>query len=221
MRANMTSARDEGASLAFFGANDLYWHVRLASSPLGLDRLVVCYKSAQLDPLAATDPQTATVRWRDAPLNQPEQSLLGEAYGGAITGVAPLTLAEGSAPFLGGSTLNSGSTLIGLIGGEYDRVYPNDAPANVQIIAASTVHCIHTSLCPASGIDTANSTIYTAPSGAIVFDAGTFQWSWGLSNISVAGTVQGETAVQRVTPGSYANPGFQRVTANIMTTLLR
>ena len=83
MRKNATAARDAGVSLAFFGANDMYWHVRLTSSPLGLDRVVVCYKSATLDPLAASDPGAVTVRWRDAPLNQPEAQLMGEEYGGA------------------------------------------------------------------------------------------------------------------------------------------
>lgn len=221
MRTMATAARDAGVSLAFFGANDVYWHVRLSSSQLGLDRVVVCYKDAHLDPQASTQPQTATVRWRDAPLNQPEQSLLGEAYGGAITGVAPLTLAAGSEPYLDGSSLSNGSTLTGLIGGEYDRLYPIDAPANVQILAASVVHCLPTSLCPASGVDIANATLYTAPSGALVFDAGTFQWSWGLSAISATETAQTENSAQFISPTGYANPGFARVTANIIAALLR
>src|SRR5262249_27113697 len=52
MRTHVTAAREVGISLAFFGANDVYWHVRLQASPLGLDRLVICYKDARLDPLA-------------------------------------------------------------------------------------------------------------------------------------------------------------------------
>ena len=49
--------------------------------------------------------------------------------------------------------------------------------------------------------DTANSTIYTAPSGAKVFAAGTIQWSYGLDNYG--GT-------------TFVNSGIQRVTANIL-----
>ncbi|HEX9038915.1 MAG TPA: N,N-dimethylformamidase beta subunit family domain-containing protein [Ktedonobacterales bacterium] len=221
MRQSVTAARDAGVSLAFFGANDVYWHVRLASSQLGLNRVVVCYKDAKLDPLAPTQPLAATVRWRDAPLNQPEQSLLGEAYGGAISGAAPLTLGDASGPYLNGSSLKSGSSLNGLIGGEYDRLYPNNAPANVQIIAASTVHCIPTSLCPTSGVDTANATMYASASGAIVFDAGTFQWSWGLSPLGANETIQTENSAQFVAPGLYVNADFQRVTANIVSALMR
>jgi hypothetical protein len=220
MRKNVTAARDAGVSLAFFGANDVYWHVRLTSSPLGLDRVVVCYKSATLDPLAASDPSATTVRWRDAPLNQPEALLMGEEYGGEVAGVTSLTLSDGSAPYLKGSSLTPGSSLPGLIGGEYDRIYPAYAPANLRSIAASTLQCQHTSLCPASGVDTAYATIYTASSGASVFDAGAFQWSWGLSNIA-GGTVTGETTSSSLGPGNYVNPGFQRMTANIIDALLK
>jgi hypothetical protein len=49
--------------------------------------------------------------------------------------------------------------------------------------------------------DTANSALYTAPSGARVFAAGTIQWSWGLDNFG--GT-------------TFVDPGVQRVTANIL-----
>ena len=49
--------------------------------------------------------------------------------------------------------------------------------------------------------DTANSTIYSAPSGAKVFAAGTIQWSYGLDNYG--GT-------------TFVNSGIQQVTANIL-----
>jgi N,N-dimethylformamidase beta subunit-like protein len=220
MRANATAARDAGTSLAFIGANDVYWHVRLASSPLGLDRVVVCYKSAKLDPLSASDPAATTVRWRDAPLNQPEALLMGEQYGGGVAKVAALTLSDGSAPYLNGSSLTKGSSLPGLVAVEYDRIYPEYAPANLRVIAASTLQCVPYSLCPASGVDTAHATIYTAPSGALVFDAGTFRWSWGLNAVS-GGAIASETTTTTISPENYANPGFQRMTANIIDSMLR
>jgi hypothetical protein len=49
--------------------------------------------------------------------------------------------------------------------------------------------------------DTANSGIYTAPSGARVFNAGTIQWSYGLD--SYGGT-------------TFVNAGIQRMTANLL-----
>lgn len=219
MRANATAARDAGVSLAFFGANDVYWHVRLTSSPLGLDRVVVCYKSATLDPLAASNPSETTVRWRDAPLNQPEALLMGEQYSGGVNTAQPLTLSDGSVPYLNGTTLTKNSSLPGLIPGEYDSIYPDYAPANLRIIADSTVECVPSSLCPSSGTDIAHATMYTAPSGASVFDAGTFGWSWGLSRVE-GGATAGETNTTQISPGNYANPGFQRMTANIIASML-
>ncbi|MDE3231415.1 MAG: hypothetical protein KGO05_16170 [Chloroflexota bacterium] len=227
MRANATRARDAGVSLAFFGANDVYWHVRLKASPMGSDREVVCYKHGyyddgtrnSTDPLAASDPSAATVLWRDPPLNQPEWTLLGEPYRYAVQGFQPLTLDKGSAPYLAGTSLAVGASLSNLVGGEYDRADPTKSPAGLQIIASSVVHCA--SYCPHGAADTATASIYTAASGAQVFDAGTFQWSWGLSDISAKGYVQATNALAQITPVAQANSGFQRLTANILDAMMR
>jgi hypothetical protein len=53
--------------------------------------------------------------------------------------------------------------------------------------------------------DTANSTLYTAPSGARVFAAGTIQWGYGLDNYG--GT-------------QFVNAGVQRVTQNILANFI-
>lgn len=217
MRANLTAARDNGVSLAFFGANDGYWHIRLTSSPLGLDREVICYKHGYsddgtrdtTDPLAAMDPGAATVRWRDAPLNNPEDSLLGEMYHGIVKQNAPLVVANGATPFLNGTGLQPGSSLPGLVGTEYDSIVTDgSAPSNVIALTASPVHCASESLCPPTGFATANSTIYSAPSGARVFDAGTFFWARGLD----PGFYPSDT--------SFTNVGFQRFTTNLLSYLL-
>jgi hypothetical protein len=62
MRQALTAARDHGVSIASFGANNIYWHVRLANSPLGSDRVIICYKSATLDPLHTSNPREVTVQ---------------------------------------------------------------------------------------------------------------------------------------------------------------
>src|SRR5581483_12012745 len=53
---------------------------------------------------------------------------------------------------------------------------------------------------------TANGAIYTAPSGAIVFTAGTFYWSWKLD----------DNDYQR----HGADPRVQRMTANILNRMI-
>jgi hypothetical protein len=207
MRANVTKARDAGVSLVFFGGNQVYWQVRFQPSPLGVDRHVTCYRFTNLDPLAATNPQEATVRWRDPPLNQPEASLLGQQYAGILAHPAALQLAPGSAPFLAGTFLTPGSSFPNLVAGEYDRIVPGMEPVNLQIIASSPV--VRSEPGGANGTpDISNTTIYTAASGAKVFDAGTFGWAWGLSDIVIAGT-------------GYPDASFQQLTANILTYLLR
>ena len=219
MRNQVTFARDEGVSLAFFGGNAVYWHVRLQSSPLGPDREVICYKpgyyegSPEADPLSSVDPSEATVLWRDPPLNMPENALLGEMYGGYMNQLAPLVLDRGAQPFVSGSGLHVGSALPGLVGVEYDRIYHNGAtPSSLSILASSPLKCIPSSLCPSSGIDTAYATLYTAASGARVFDAGTFLWGWGLDN---------DTFYSSTSLRTYSNIGFQRFTANLLAYLLK
>jgi hypothetical protein len=212
LRQHLTAAREAGVSLAFFGANDGYWHVRLQHSPLGPARVEVCYREAHLDPLALADPAATTVRWRWPPLDQPENALLGEMYAGVLQSPAPLRLAAGASPFLRGTGLQVGSVLPGLVGPEYDRVFNNDrTPAGLVILATSPIQCSAVAELCSSSANLSNATVYTARSGARVFDAGTFQWSWGLDDMRFD---------RQVPPHAYSTPGFQQFTANILAYLL-
>ena len=70
------AARDAGVNLGFFSANTLYTQVRLEPSTTGTpNRVLVCYREAALDP--NPDPNLKTVNWREAPVNRPEQALVG------------------------------------------------------------------------------------------------------------------------------------------------
>jgi hypothetical protein len=80
MRDGAEAARDHGVNLAFFGANAAYRQIRFEPSPVGPDRHQVCYKSASEDPMRNTDPSLVSVNWRDAPLNRPEESMIGQQY---------------------------------------------------------------------------------------------------------------------------------------------
>jgi hypothetical protein len=76
------------------------------------------------------------------------------------------------------------------VGQEYDRFWPGDglSPPGTQILATSPVTPnlgretgAPGSPTPAEPVPAVhNATIYTAPSGATVFSAGTIQWSWAL-----------------------------------------
>lgn len=218
MRKNVTRARDAGVSLAFFGANDIYWHVRLQSSSLGADRVVVCYKDATLDPMAEQDPTEVTVRWRDPPLNQPEDAVLGAMYSGLTTQAAALVIADGATSFLNGTALHVGSTLPGLVAqdqhtSEVDSVTGDgDTPSTLKILASSPA-LVSPVEAGSNALATvrAASTLYTARSGARVFDAGTYWWSLGLDNFRLDASAPS---------GSYRSDGFERFTVNLLGYLL-
>jgi hypothetical protein len=209
MRQTFANERDSGTSLAFFGANDVYWRIRLASSALGADRIIICYRVATLDPVNTVDPQNDTVRWRDPAINQPEDALLGEQYAGIIKTFAPLVLTNGAAPFLGGTGLHVGESLPMLVGGEFDHIALPQSPS-ISLLADSPISCTVPAQCQPLSASTAS--LYTAPSGAHVFDAGSFNWTWGLD------TYYSDPYSKR--PASVTNSGFQQFTANLLSYMM-
>jgi hypothetical protein len=212
MRHNVTAARDAGVSLAFFAANNMYWQVRLQPSPLGLDREVICYKDATLDPFAISDPKETTVQWRAAPVDMPEREVIGEQYAAIVAPhTAPLVLGPGAKPFLEGTGLRPGSSLPGLIGGEVDSVGMPKVRRALTVLATSPVLC-DPGYCRPLGIGAAMAIMYTMPSGAHVFDAGTFFWAWGLDDDRMIAQVPVHTAL--------ASPGFGLFNAHLLAYLM-
>lgn len=215
MRKTAEQARDAGVSLAFWSANNMYWQTRLAPSPLGADRRVYCYRYASLDPLTDKQPALTTVQWRQPPANNPEQNLLGEMYAGITTMAStPLVLTPDAQFLLAGTGLQPGDQLPGLVGQEYDHVWSSfPVPATVTKLGNSQVSCTPgQDVCGSDGHAESDATLYTYTSGARVFAAGTFQWSWGLDDWG-AGTIYRHTS-------AYANAGFQKFNENLIAYLL-
>ncbi len=105
------------------------------------------------------------------------------------------------------------NALPGIVGYEFDArasttaslsSYASFEPAGVATVGHSFV--------PAGDGNATNvwhdATLYTTPSGATVFSAGTIQWSWGLDN----GYNSGFCSCGH----SYTNAATQRVTQNIL-----
>jgi len=173
MRDGAEAARDAGVNLAFFGANAAYRQIRFESSDLGDDRHQVCYKSASEDPLSAADPTLTTVNWRDAPINRPENQLIGNQYESNPVS-ADLLVTNPEAWIFEGTGLKGGDRLRGVVGGEYDRWYPGPGvPENVEVFAHSPLVCN-------GKASYGDMTYYTAPSGAGVFACGTQTWTTNL-----------------------------------------
>jgi hypothetical protein len=169
-RANVTAARDAGVNLAFLGANAMFRRVRLASTPLGDARLVICYKTSyQRDPLYGKDNALVTNDYREPPDPHPESAVTGVLYESNPVDAAYVVASPDSWLFRG-TGVRQGTRFPGLVGIEYDRVNPGSpVPRPIEIVAHSPLTC--------RGVNSyADSAYYTHPGGAGVFAAGTMRW---------------------------------------------
>lgn len=196
-RNALAKLRDAGGNLAFMGANSGYWRVRLDDSPIGANRVVTCYKSAELDPVK-NSPRT-TVRWRDQPDPVPENTVIGQLYD-AFPVNGPMHIDDPDYFLFKGTGVREGSQITGLIGPETDRYYlDKTAPKEVQLPAISPVIC--------RGKQTwSTMSYYAAPSGAGVVAMGTMGWSRSLPRPKkIAGIPQSTTAfAHQVTLNTFA-----------------
>ena len=174
------AARDHGVNIVFFAASPVLRHVRMASSPLGPDRVEIDYRDSALDPLdgKGSPRQVTGNTWSSPPANWPETDFVGEAYAGFLepgryTG---LVVAAASAWIFRGTGLHNGSVIPGVIASDVDHFYAGmPFPANVQVFSHSPVNASlgQTDL----GAFYSDMTYYTDPkSGAGVLDTGTNNW---------------------------------------------
>lgn len=208
-RDHVQAALARGVNLAFLSGDAVYWQVRYETSEAGVpDRTLVCYRGPA-DPLWGTDPALATVRWQDPPVAQPENALTGTIYGGQLNPfVQDWVVLNTDSWLFEGTGLRPGDHVAGLVGKEYDHSASNAAaPPGLTVLSRSPV--VNR---PYPGTDYAESTLYTAPSGATVFSAGTITWSWGLDDASFPIGALHSTPV---------SPAIQRLTANLLDSLGR
>ncbi|HEX7949047.1 MAG TPA: N,N-dimethylformamidase beta subunit family domain-containing protein [Candidatus Limnocylindrales bacterium] len=183
MRTALEAAVASGVNVLFLSANEVYWQVRLEPSPLGPGRRMTCYKSRLLDPLASSQPELTTCRWRERPVDDPEAPLVGQMYGHIVRRPGDWVAAQTDHWLYEGTGLRDGDHLVNLVGQEYDSYFPELANPGTVILARSPIDAViergqQVGRYASPAIH--NSTMYTASSGATVFAAGTFQWSWAL-----------------------------------------
>jgi hypothetical protein len=173
MRDGASQALDRGVNFAFLGANACYRQIRLAASPLGADRRVVCYKDSDEDPMTAHDPALATgFCWATDPVPWYESNLIGvmyQAYMPEGAPFAPFVVADASSFAFAGTGLRDGEAIPGLVGSEFDAYAPRAAPAGVRILAHSPVTSI-------AGPGYSDASWYTKPGAGGVFATGTASW---------------------------------------------
>lgn len=168
MRKAADQARDSGVNIAFLGANEVNRHIRFDATPLGQDRLVICYKSDS-DPIRATDPAEVTVDWREGVKPWPESEITGVLYECNPVS-APYVVYDDTSWLLAGTGVRRGQAFPGMVGPEYDRINPSvKFPRPIDVLSDSPLICGNFS-------SHANSSYYTVKSGAGVFTAGTMRW---------------------------------------------
>jgi hypothetical protein len=139
MRRNVTTIRDQGVHLGFFGANNCYWQIRMEPSPVTGQprRTIVCYRDRQKDPLFGVDNARVTELWRSDIVNQPEEQLIGVQYDFFPVN-ADLVVSNANHFIFEGTGLGNGDHLPGLLGYEADRTF-GGGPANLIRLCSSPI----------------------------------------------------------------------------------
>ena len=233
-RANVEAARASGVNLAFFSGNEVFWKTRWESSIDGSNtpyRTLVTYKethaNARIDP---QDPPTWTGTWRDkrfsppADGGRPENALTGTIFTVNCCPSASTTIrvtgAYRSQPFWRNTRVASlsatGSTTLtsGMLNYEWDEDLNNGSrPAGLVRLSATTVNGVSklqdNGSTYATGNATHSLTLYQHASGALVFGAGTPQWSWGLDSTHDRGSAAADTAARQATVNLFSDMGVQ------------
>ncbi|MEW1823818.1 DUF4082 domain-containing protein, partial [Arthrobacter sp. NPDC080031] len=231
-RASVQAARDAGVNLAFFSGNELFWKTRWEPSADGSStpgRTLVAYKDTHFD--APTDPVTWTGSWRDprfgtaSGAGNPENALTGQFFlvnSGTTDIQVPDQFGQyrlwrntDAANLSAGQTLTLGSG-IGTLGYEWDIDADNGfQPAGVLKLSSTTVDDAEVftdygSQTAQGKTATHNLTLYKAPSGALVFGAGTVQWPWGLDGFTTGKAT--DRNMQQATVNLFADMGTQPAT---------
>jgi hypothetical protein len=191
-------ARDAGTSLVFLSSDTLAWRVRFApasssSSEAGAPgHVIVAFKEH-----ASSDPDRAEPTSL-FPLGGAD--LTGSAYNGCITPRVALpgpptyhyyawTPAPGLQPewLFAGSGVTAATRIPGIVGYELDQRTPA-TPPSTQLLGTGAVASCQPQSEPAPTKGTlAETTLYSARSGALVFATGTLGWLYGLSPVPQAG----------------------------------
>ena len=231
-RDNVEAARDAGVNLAFFSGNEVYWKTRWEPSIDGsdtADRTLVCYKETWAD--AKIDPSPSwTGTWRDPRWSppsdggRPENGLTGTAYMSNDTDLAvTVSAAEGKLRLWRNTSLTSMSagqtTALAdhTVGYESDEDLHNGARPSGLIDLSTTTGPAPQYLqdygrTVAPGTTTHHVTLYRAPSGALVFGAGTIQWAWGLSQDHDGNGAPADPRIQQATINVLADMGAPATT---------
>jgi hypothetical protein len=196
-RANVVAARNAGIHIAAFAGNEVFWKTRWEDNYHTLVSYKETHSAAHIDPEPVW-----TGTFRDArfspPLDGglPENELLGNIFTSNnlnIERAVTVSQADGLLRFwrsTPAATLATGSSLslaARTLGFEYDTDIDNGFRRPGTIVLSSTPGVAAGARVIDEGVsyqqsstDTHHMTLFRQAGGALVFSAGTIQWSWGL-----------------------------------------
>src|SRR4051812_9231328 len=226
-RSNVEAARAAGVNLAFMSGNEVFWKTRWEPSTAGpttANRTLVCYKETHDD--AKTDPlqNVWTGTWRDprfsppADGGRPENALTGTIFmvNGPRNDSIKVPASFKSLRFWKNTSIRNLAAdatktfAAGTLGYEWDADLDNGSrPAGVVDLSPAPHNISPHPLLDfgssfGDGTATHSLTLYRAPSGALVFGAGTVQWTWGLDAV-------------HDNAGPAADPDIQQASVNLLT----
>ncbi|QSZ49196.1 DUF4082 domain-containing protein [Arthrobacter sp. D5-1] len=231
-RANVTAARDAGVNLQFLSGNEMYWRTRFEPSIVdgAANRTLTCYKETwaneKIDPTAQW-----TGTWRDprfaAQANGgglPENGLTGTLYMSNFSDLPVTVSAEEGKTRLWRNTplaaLPAGSSAAlapHTVGYESNEDLDNGFRPAGLIRLSTTVGNVPQYLqdfgnTVAPGTTTHNLTLYRAASGALVFSAGSVQWTWGLDQMHDGNGAPADARMRQAQVNILADMGAQPAT---------
>jgi hypothetical protein len=188
-RANVTSARDAGVNLAFFSGNEVFWKTRWEDNYRTLVSYKETHENAHVDPSGVWTGTFMDNRPFNPDGPRPQNALTGTLFS-VTTGTRAIEVPAQyhNMPFWRDSGV--GTTLPdGTLGYEWDSDANNGyRPAGQVDLSATTASGVSVLTDQGSTYNTTGTashslTLYRAPSGALVFGAGTVQWAWGLDTL--------------------------------------
>jgi len=217
-RNSYENARNAGVHLAFFSGNEVYWKVRWENST----RTLVCYKEGNAsqgeytcggncDPLAGV----WTGLWRfgceyGEDGCQPENALTGQLSWTESNAAIQVPSTYKNLPFwrntsiatlANGQTATLASSTLGYEWNYEQPAFESSNPPGRITLSSTTV-----------GDKTHKLSLYTHSSGAMVFGAGTVQWSWGLDNVHDREQTSVSRDMQQATLNLFLDMGVSPVT---------
>ncbi len=224
-RANVEAARDAGVNLAFLSGNEVYWETRWAASIDGSGtpyKTMISYKETWDN--ADSDPGHTTGTWRDPQFGagKPENSLTGTIFTVDSYRLDTITIPYALSNFRFWSNTAVANIQPGqvysltpnLLGYEWDSDLDNGSRPDGLIALSSTTLDVNTLLLDngnttGPGTATHSLTLYRAPSGALVFGAGTVYWTWGLDSHHDNEATPTDANVQQAMVNLFADMGIQ------------